>query len=57
MGYDLEPLVTLATKKRLLARAAADEWQLVFEHDTEVARARVAPDPKHGYSPKPVPVE
>ena len=54
MGYDLEPLVTLETKKRVLARAAAEQWQLVFEHDPEIARARVAPDPKHGYAPEPV---
>jgi glyoxylase-like metal-dependent hydrolase (beta-lactamase superfamily II) len=53
MGYDLEPMVTLETKKRVLTRAAAEGWQLVFEHDAAVARARVAPDPKHGYDPKP----
>jgi glyoxylase-like metal-dependent hydrolase (beta-lactamase superfamily II) len=51
MGYDLEPLVTLATKKALLARAAREEWQLVFEHDAVVARARVAPDAAGGYVP------
>jgi glyoxylase-like metal-dependent hydrolase (beta-lactamase superfamily II) len=51
MAYDLEPLVTLATKKVLLARAAREEWQLVFEHDPAVARARVAPDAAGGYVP------
>jgi glyoxylase-like metal-dependent hydrolase (beta-lactamase superfamily II) len=51
MGYDLEPLVTLATKKVLLARAAREEWQLVFFHDPLVARARVAPDAAGGYVP------
>ncbi|MBD3866523.1 MAG: MBL fold metallo-hydrolase [Acidobacteria bacterium] len=33
MGYDLEPLATLATKKALLAEAARNDWRLVFEHD------------------------
>lgn len=54
MGYDLEPLVTLESKKRLLTRAAREQWQLVFEHDPEVARARLATDPRHGYASEPV---
>jgi hypothetical protein len=54
MGYDLEPLVTLESKKRLLTRAAQEHWQLVFEHDAAVARARVAPDARHGYAYEPV---
>lgn len=33
MAYDLEPLVTLATKKRFLPQALSEEWLLVFEHD------------------------
>jgi glyoxylase-like metal-dependent hydrolase (beta-lactamase superfamily II) len=33
MGYDVEPLVTLETKREMLARAVAEEWILVFEHD------------------------
>ncbi len=33
MGYDVEPLVTLETKKRLLPRAREEGWLLVFEHD------------------------
>lgn len=33
MAYDLEPLATLATKKRLLPEAARSGWYLVFEHD------------------------
>ena len=33
MGYDVEPLVTLETKRALLARAHAERWLLVFEHD------------------------
>ena len=54
MGYDLEPLVTLESKKRLLTRAAAEHWQLIFEHDSEVARAYLAPDARHGYASEPV---
>ena len=35
MGYDVEPLVSLETKRRLWRRAIDEEWLLVFEHDTE----------------------
>ena len=42
MAYDLEPLVTLATKQALLARAAREDWTVVFPHDTSVASTRVA---------------
>lgn len=54
MGYDLEPLVTLATKKDILPRAAREAWALVFEHDPVVARARVAVDARRGWAPEPV---
>ena len=37
MGYDVEPLVTLETKRRILGRAEAEEWLLVFEHDVATA--------------------
>jgi glyoxylase-like metal-dependent hydrolase (beta-lactamase superfamily II) len=33
MGYDLEPMVTLETKRRFLSRAEAEGWLLVFEHE------------------------
>jgi glyoxylase-like metal-dependent hydrolase (beta-lactamase superfamily II) len=33
MGYDVEPLVTLESKRALLERARAERWLLVFEHD------------------------
>jgi glyoxylase-like metal-dependent hydrolase (beta-lactamase superfamily II) len=36
MGYDLEPLRTLASKKRILTAAARDGWRLVFEHDEDM---------------------
>jgi glyoxylase-like metal-dependent hydrolase (beta-lactamase superfamily II) len=37
MGYDLEPLVTLETRRRIYARAEAEGWRLCFEHDPTVA--------------------
>ncbi len=33
MGYDLQPLVTLADKTRLLQKAYDEKWMLFFEHD------------------------
>ena len=37
MGYDVEPLVTLETKRKILGRAEAEDWTLVFEHDARTA--------------------
>jgi glyoxylase-like metal-dependent hydrolase (beta-lactamase superfamily II) len=36
MGYDLEPLRTLESKKRILSAAAREGWRLVFEHDDDM---------------------
>jgi glyoxylase-like metal-dependent hydrolase (beta-lactamase superfamily II) len=36
MAYDLEPLVSLATKKRFLPQAARERWTVVFQHDAAV---------------------
>jgi glyoxylase-like metal-dependent hydrolase (beta-lactamase superfamily II) len=41
MGYDLEPLVTLESKRALLARAAAEEWLLVSVHDAVYPWGRI----------------
>ncbi len=46
MGYDVEPLVTLESKRTLLARAEAEGWLLIFEHDATTAWGRVAHDGK-----------
>ena len=46
MGYDVEPLVTLETKRRTLARALKEEWLLLFEHDATHAWGRLAHDGK-----------
>ncbi len=43
MGYDLEPLVTLESKRALWERARAEEWLLVFEHDPTVPWGRLDP--------------
>jgi len=39
MGYDLEPLRTLESKKRLLPQAAREGWWLVLEHDLDLPLA------------------
>ena len=46
MGYDVEPLVTLETKRRVLKRAVDEEWLLVFEHDAKTPWSRIAHDGK-----------
>lgn len=46
MGYDLEPLVTLQTRKRIYHRAEAEGWLLVFEHDPHVISGRLSKDGK-----------
>ncbi len=44
MGYDVEPLITLETKRALLDRARREQWLLIFEHDPVVARGKLDPD-------------
>lgn len=46
MGYDVEPLVTLESKRALLARATRERWLLIFEHDATHAWGRAAHDGK-----------
>lgn len=48
MGYDVEPLRTLESKRAVLKRAVEEDWLLVFEHDAFVAKGRVGKDGK-GY--------
>jgi glyoxylase-like metal-dependent hydrolase (beta-lactamase superfamily II) len=36
MGYDVEPLVTLESKRALLSQAVSEEWLLVSAHDPVV---------------------
>ena len=51
MGYDVEPLRTLESKKAILKRAIDEDWLLIFEHDAFVTSGRVAVDGK-GYGLK-----
>jgi len=44
MGYDLEPLVTLESKRGLWKRASEEDWLLIFEHDPRVPWGRLDPD-------------
>jgi glyoxylase-like metal-dependent hydrolase (beta-lactamase superfamily II) len=44
MGYDVEPLVTLETKRRVWAEAAAEGWTVMFEHDAVHAFGRIVAD-------------
>ena len=46
MGYDVEPLATLESKRRILHRARDEEWLVMFEHDASVGVGRVAHDGK-----------
>ncbi len=48
MGYDVEPLVTLETKRRLWEEAEREKWTVVFEHDAEHAFGRIVREGK-GY--------
>jgi len=64
MGYDLEPLRTLESKRALLAEAVAGDWRLIFEHDARVVMGTpvqegkgvvlrdvtLAPEPAHASS-------
>lgn len=39
MGYDVEPLRTLESKKRILGMAAREGWRVVLEHDDDMPLA------------------
>lgn len=44
MGYDLYPVETLETKKRLLSSAAREEWTCLFYHDANEPLGRIIED-------------
>lgn len=46
MGYDLEPLRTLESRRALYRDAVAGGWWFVFEHDPRVALGRVVAEGK-----------
>ena len=41
MGYDVEPLVTLESKRGILARIVQEDWTAIFEHDARIPWGRV----------------
>ncbi|UCC74535.1 MAG: MBL fold metallo-hydrolase [Gemmatimonadota bacterium] len=43
MGYDVEPLITLETKRAVLERVKGERTLLVFEHDPETPWGYLAP--------------
>lgn len=49
MGYDVEPLVTLESKRQLWAEASAGGWLVIFEHDAHQAWGRIVKGDR-GYS-------
>jgi len=46
MGYDVEPLVTLETKRRIFRQAEDEDWLVIFEHDATVAWGKIQYDGK-----------
>lgn len=41
MGYDVEPLRTLESKRALYTRGTAEGWRVVFEHDARIVGGRL----------------
>ena len=41
MGYDVEPLRTLESRREIYRRAAAENWLMIFEHDATVPWGRL----------------
>ena len=48
MGYDVEPLVTLESKRTLLARAVQERWLLVSTHDPAIPWGYAVDDERGG---------
>ncbi len=46
MGYDLQPLVTIEEKKKILSEATENEWTLIFEHDPFYEGAKISRNEK-----------
>jgi glyoxylase-like metal-dependent hydrolase (beta-lactamase superfamily II) len=41
MAFDLHPVETLATKRKILPRAVREKWICVFDHDPNLAAGRI----------------
>ena len=52
MAYDVEPLVTLESKRALLESAQREHWLLVFEHDPAVAWGYLSDDARPTLQPE-----
>lgn len=50
MGYDIAAGILLEEKDKLLSRAVAERWILVFGHDPDIAAGRVTRDEKGHYA-------
>jgi len=50
MGYDLYPHEVAALKQKMLADAMRERWVNVFEHDPNIAMARILDDSKGGFT-------
>ena len=46
MGYDVEPLVSLETRRRVFKQAMEEGWLVIFEHDATTAWGRLEHDGK-----------
>jgi glyoxylase-like metal-dependent hydrolase (beta-lactamase superfamily II) len=57
MGYDLEPLRTLESKRTLLKDAVAGGWRLIFEHDAAIVSGIPVADGKGVSLQDPVRIE
>jgi glyoxylase-like metal-dependent hydrolase (beta-lactamase superfamily II) len=54
MGYDVEPLVTLESKRGLLKQVEQENWTVIFEHDAMVPWGQVQFDGRaYGLRPEP----
>jgi hypothetical protein len=53
MGFDLFPLTTLETRKRIYRQAVEEQWMVLFEHDPQQPVGYLKEDGK-GYSVRPV---
>jgi glyoxylase-like metal-dependent hydrolase (beta-lactamase superfamily II) len=49
MSYDLEPAVTVETKRALFSRVVAEDWLVVWGHDKDHAAGRVGVDKDGGF--------
>ncbi|MCA0447094.1 MAG: MBL fold metallo-hydrolase [Bacteroidetes bacterium] len=47
MGYDIQPMLMLEEKKKLLNQAVEENWTLFFEHDPAISACKVVPGKKY----------